>query len=430
MTGTADPDDRNSVNARATAVDARTVGNQWMVSREGDVTRYMSDQWRGRVFGYEMRESDLCGDVHFAQSSPYVLGVLGVGGGNASVNRGVENRYGWHHLSQDYTAAEVAIGPAALSQAILAQVDAKYLALELFCDRGVLWGSGLRADLNPGRSRPEEVAEAVRDMQAWAEHIGKSFLVDCISLSLMEAETARWPSILYEYGVSVRRLRDTVMKLTGQTIPPQFIISQHAGTRSDGASNSALAEAGAMIDLWGLDVTIATPKYHLPIEAGSASRLTPASARYVSEMEAHAHLTRRAGKQWFCPLMTLARLEGNLITASFTLGDAASLVLEDAQQHGFTLSGPGARGLNITGVKVRARMVQITLNHAPKDQIQLCYAWGQTRDGAKDLPANRGSLRDDWSAASNFDPGVTLHRYALSQRVSVTSMAQPARKKS
>lgn len=407
--------------ARAlTFTDPMNLGNAWMAMTDGDGTvRYMSDQWDGRVCGYEKRDLPPYGDVHIAQTHATAIGIIAFGGGSMMVRREIQKRYPWHHLFADYSAAQPRLGADATAACFLRlQDDRRHALPTVFC-ANLLFGSGLLRDTAENSPRLEQAAQAARDMAARSRRLGKELWIDRLLLSLFEGQTdTTLGTASYEYGMAMRRLRAAVVAATGQPQAPVCIVSQSAGGRADGTSPVILAEAQLDIDHWSLGAVVATPKYHLPLEDGTHSTLTAKAACEVSEMEALAADAVLNARQWYCPRMTHARYDGTRITAHFMANNDQHLVLDDPGQHGFALEGDTG-GAQILAVAAEGLAVQLTLDREPTGPFRLCYAFGQTGDRGDGLPANRGCLRDNWSRPALHDPAVTLYRRALSTRVDV-----------
>lgn len=395
-------------------------GNAWMAieDRHGTV-RYMSDQWNGRVCGFEKRRLPPYGDIHIAQTPSPAIGMLAFGGGSMMVRRGIENAYPFHHLFADYGGSDARIGADPGAQVFLARQDARRRALPTVLTANLLFGSGLFRDTFEGSPRLAALAQAVRRMTDQARALNKELWIDRVLLSLFEGkEDCSTGSASYEYGMAMRRIREIVAEGTGQPQAPVIVVSQSGGTRAHGNSNVILAEAQLDIDHWALGAVVASPKYHLALEPGSRSTLTPAAALWLSEIEAIAADTVLNGGQWYCPRLTHARIEGRVITGHVMATTGAQLVLDDPAAHGFSLLG-NAGEARIIGVEIEGLTVRLTLSAHPAGDVRLAYAFGASGDQGDDRPANRGSLRDDWGCPSLHDPSITLRRHALSSAVPV-----------
>ncbi len=390
-------------------------GNAWMAieDRHGTV-RYMSDQWAGRTCGFEKRRILPLGDVHVAQTPSPAIGMVAFGGGSMMIRRDIANDFPFHHLFADYAGADPRIGADPGAQFFLRGQDAGRRALPTVLTANVLFGSGLYRDTFEGSPRLASLREAVRRMAAQARAIDKELWVDRVLLSLFEGkEGATLGSASYEYGMAMRRIRDIVAGETGQPQAPVIVVSQSGGGRDRGDSPVILAEAQLDIDHWSLGAVVATPKYHLALQPGTRSSLTPAAALYVSEIEAIAADAVLNAGQWYCPRLTHALLDGRVITGHFMANNDERLVLEDPAAHGFSLGGdPG--NARIAGVAVDGLTVRVELTAPPAGVVELRYAFGATDDRGDGLPANRGSLRDGWGRQALHDPAVTLRRHALS----------------
>lgn len=397
-------------------VDPMNKGNAWMaIQDQHGVTRYMSDQWKGRVCGFESRELPPLGTIHIAQTHSPAMGMLAFGGGSMMVKRGGPNAYPYHHLVEDYSPAHADIGADPAAQHYLRLREANGDGLPTVLTANILFGSGVIRDVFNNSPRLAELRKAVQDMHKQAQAIDKDLWIDRIVLSLFEGRININPTeVLDHYGNAMRSIRKTVMETTGQGSAPAFVVSQSAGGPGGTKAASILAEARLDIDLWSLGAVVATPKYHLPIEPDTYSTLTQHSARYVSEMEALAVEAVLNGHQWFCPRLTDAKIDAsNVITAHFMANNGQTLEFDDPQRHGLLVQVKG-QTLPIKAIRIDGRNIRIALTQKPPEgQIQLSYAFG---NGDK----NDGTLRDKWHQQAAFDPTVTLRRYALSSSVAVT----------
>jgi hypothetical protein len=113
--------------------------------------------------------------------------------------------------------------------------------------------------------------------------------------------------------------------------------------------------------------------------------------------------------------MELAALNKRKLYVRFsTLSD---LVL-DSGPHGFSVEGC-SNGAEIINARADGNVVILTFNKAPTGDLHVVYAWGAKSKKSDGVAANKGALRDSWSADSLGFPGTSLLRYALSGRVKV-----------
>lgn len=397
------------------------VGNAWNVQKDEDgVVRYLSDQWNRRVFGFEKREIDGM-DIHLAQSHSIAMGHVAFGGGSMMVRRPWVNEFRYHaRWHKDLFEMEGRLGADASAIAYLRIEDSRLRGMPTVFASNILFGSGTDADIadaSPAMQRLEADLASMRDRTL---SIDRHLFVDRIALALFEGEPAKTRfDALWGYGLCAQRIRALIVKVNRQSAMPAFVVSQSAGTADDGSSEVILAEGWLDVEYFSLQFVVATPKYHLPLEKGSASRLTPEAAAYVTEMEALAVDAKLQNRDWYCPHLTEANLAGREIEVRALVQKGAVLELDDPKNHGFTLEGD-VGDCRIASVEVTGTdRLKIELTKRPKGDIRLCYAFGAKAARGHGLCANTGSLRDDWKQKALYDPSVTLRRYALATRLPV-----------
>jgi hypothetical protein len=176
-----------------------------------------------------------------------------------------------------------------------------------------------------------------------------------------------------------------------------------------------LAEGRLDIEHPTLGFVIATPKYPFPMMQDMPSTHTPKAAALIDELECIAIASVQSGQPWHCPSMEMAALHKRELYVKFsTLSD---LVLDNGT-HGFSVEGC-SNGAKITSAKTDGDMVVLTFNKAPAGELHVTYAWGAKSKKTDGMAANKGALRDSWSADSLVYPETTLFRYALSGCVKV-----------
>jgi len=388
-----------------------TLGNVWHLRQTDDgALQYLSDQWNGRVFGFEERDR-----VILAQSQEIAIGVVAVGGGSAGVTRPLQDRYRYHLRNEALEADESDLSAEAQAVGHLALQDDKHHALPTMIGLSEPLTSTLEADVLPGAPLRERLSARVAKARAALEPWNKQLFVDRISLSLLEgARDITETSADFHYASVGNGLRLEMAEQTGQAALPLLVVSQGAGTRTDGTSEVILAEGRLHWNHFALGIVVATPTYPYPLMRGTPGTLSAHSALIVSELESRAIEARQNGEDWYCPSLEEARCTGHQIKLRFaTMSD---LVLGEGP-HGFAVSAG-----EIASVQVEGTYVIIELTAPPAEEITLSYAWGQTTERDGPYVANHGALRDSWEATSLLSPGETLHRYALSGRVTVRQM--------
>lgn len=403
-----------------TARRPRTLGNAWGVQAMEGGLRYLSDQYRGRLMGFEER-----GGVTLAEAPAQTLGMLALGG--PGVLRPLPERYDYHVTDAALTPDAAPLAAEAQAVATLRAADARYRAL-----RHVIALSAPQAGMRPEECAPDAplptrlASDLRRAMDALAP-FGRSLHVDRIALDqvlagapdLTEAEAT---ALLGDIAES---LRARVAGVTGQATSPLVVLSQSAGSRRDGRAEAILAEGRMEITHPAARILVAAPSYMLRLMPETEATLTPEDRLWLDEMEARAVAAHHAGERWHCPTLREVRAEGSTLRAIFsTLSPLRVDAEAEARGHGFALHGSAAR---ITAVEVTGAEVRLTLDAPPLPDgdapVHLSYAWGAAADGAADRPANTGALRDAWAQESLLQPGRKLHRFALAARLPVTGAA-------
>ena len=382
-------------------------GNVWMLDHSKNGLRYLSDRWGARALGYEERDG-----VTLAQTPPNVTGIIAFGDGVGHPRR-IHTRHPWH-VTDEHLSGHIPPS-AAVSQgdAVLTGSDVLSSVMALTQDQPGITAAEALPDASSYQKLLDRIEVGCDAWQRW----DKSLFIDRLCLSLLagaphvtEAEASR------HYGQVAEVLRHDTARLTGQNSLPHVVVSQRAGSQTDGTCAVALAEGRLDLDLPSLGFVVATPKYPYPLLEDAPAAHTPEALAIIDalEVEAMAHIHR--GARWYCPLLQDAHLHGKEIAARFsTLSD---LVL-DGGETWFDLTGCTNK-VKIVSASVRGNTVVLTLDKSAEgDALELSYAWGQKSRGYMGQEANCCALRDSWRGTSSHVPGVTLHRYALSARVPV-----------
>ena len=387
-----------------------TKGNVWMLDNRAGVKRYMSDQYRGAVMGFEER-----GGIAHAQTPPVAVGMVALGGGVA-VERPVPESFNWHVVDENFQGKkpyQTAQSHAIISQCYAEQSGAAFKSIVAISaplpgvtELEALVGSKLYS----------RVLGRVKTARATATVWDKDFVIDRIGLSLLAGETDVSEEMADQHYADVAQtLREDITVASGQTSFPLVVVSQSAGMQVNGTSEVILAEGRLDIEHPTLGFIVATPKYPFPMMPDMPGTHTPKAAALIDEMECIAIASVQSGQPWHCPSMELAALNKRKLYVRFsTLSD---LVL-DAGPHGFSVEGC-SNGAKITSVKTAGNMVILTFNKAPAGDLHVVYAWGEKSKKPDGMAANKGALRDSWNAGSLGFPGTSLLRYALSGRVKV-----------
>lgn len=196
---------------------------------------------------------------------------------------------------------------------------------------------------------------------------------------------------------------------------PFFLLTAEAGTHKVTAHPSILAH-------WELawshgDHAFAIPAPGYMFEQTAFGRPTDAARLRMAEMDAHAISALSQRQIWQCPTLLLAEFTGKVIRV--TAQATGDLVIDDlfgpGAGCGFTVQGAvgPVEVLSVTVAGDDPRALILTCDRTPEgDHALLCYAYGAAAPSADAYPANRGALRDDWSAPSRA-AGGDLHRWAL-----------------
>ena len=348
-------------------VDPDNQGDAWnsilTEDEHGEVIRYLSRQWR-ETWGFEKR-----GGVTLAQSPDPAIGILAFGGGSSAVVRQIPDDFPYHIVNEALARPEDGQSATALAAAFLEDEFARRRGLPTVIALTQVVGSTIEADALAG-SAPREalrtrVAAARTALTGW----GKALFVDRISLSLLEGAPATPQATAdLHYAAVAASMRAEIAAAADQIAMPLVVVSQSAGTRTDGTSPVILAEGNLDWAHWSLGFVVATPRYPFALQAGSTAALTPQAAMLVSELEALSVTERLAGRDWYGPTIgAQASASGAVITVPFTA--MSDLVLRDAANHGFAVDGV-INGAVIQAVAVNGKNALLTMNRDPK------RAWG------------------------------------------------------
>lgn len=394
----------------------RSIGNVWQLSDDGTRLRYLSDQYAGRVMGFEERDG-----IALAETPEVALGMIAVGGG-VNVPRPLPERFDYHVT--DETLDRNIAAYAATAQAVA--------ALRLAGAAGRAWRSVIalseplpgmmRAEIAPGAPVRTRLAARIATARAALARRGKTLFVDRIRLDLLAGEPGLGAGAARtHYTDTIAALRTEVALASGQSSRPLVVLSQSAGSRDDGGAETILAEGLIETAEPRLGAVVATPRYPFRLLDDTAATLAAEDQMLVDEFEARAIEAVQNGKPWYCPALRQLRWHGDRLVASFSalgdLGFAPDVAPEPGR--GFRLEGM-AEDIRITGAEVRGRDVLLTLSRAPEGAAPaLSYAFGHKGDRGDGGFANRGALREARGFDSLMRPGQVLHRYALAGRLAL-----------
>jgi len=390
----------------------RTLGNVWALRDEPTGFRYMSDQYEGRTMGFEERNEITLGETH-----PLAIGMAALGH-RVGVARPLPEDYRYHVVDATLTGH---IAPfQAKSHGVIAQ---RLAAARRHAHRTILALSTAQAGITPDEAMPhgvpydallQQIGAAREVLRGW----NKGFHLDRIALSLLSgAPGTSLHAALQHYGDVAHSLRHDAAVAAGQASFPHIVVSQNAGSATDGSSEVILAEGQLDSVHPALGIIVTTPQYPFGLMPDTTATHDPAAQMLIDELEVLAVETVQDNRRWYCPSMQQAFGRKRTLVVEFSaLGD---LVLGDGF-HGFAIHCDGPPP-DIKQVDVTGTRVTLTLDRdLPDGDAQVTYAWGASRSAGDDnRTANQGALRDNWSRASVMQPGRTLHRHALAGRVRI-----------
>jgi len=384
----------------------RERGNVWMLENRDGVLRYLSDRWNGRVIGFEERNGKT-----LAQTPPVMRGIIAIGDA-CGLPRPLDERYPWHVFDENLTPDAPDFAARSHGVLLARTLDAAGDALPGVIALDIPQAGSTPADFHPDAPLSRTLEARLEQAVSQAASHGRSLHVDRVSLGLCAGAPSLSPEAVQAvYRDVILRLGRLVPERTGQTSAPVFVLTQAAGSRSDGRAGAILAEAGLEADFPVSKVVIAGPAYPHALMPDMPATADPAERLLMDEREAEAVAALQRGERWFCPSLRLATYSANRITAAFT--SLAPLVLDDGP-HGFRIDGAADAPRILSAELIDGDRILIECD-GPLDGIsaRLAYAWGWTtpRDGP--CTANHGAVRDSWERPSMVRPGRTLHRNAL-----------------
>ncbi|WCR17505.1 hypothetical protein [Paracoccus alcaliphilus] len=364
----------------------------------------------GEMLGLEKRNG-----IFFADTQQLAIAVLAFGGGETGFESSLEE-HRWHVFDETLEPQDMGTAANGLAAAYLSKQHREARERSIMFPIAEVISSTTEADALAGSPRRQQIIERVQSAVASAETIGKTLMAAWIKLSLLSGAPATpFATAREHYGMVGNGLRLDVAEATGQGAAPLLLVNQSIGTRADGTSEVILAEGRLDWDFYSVGFVVPTPLYPYPLEPGTLATPTRDARLLIREIETLALAELGQGREWFCPSLEEATIDGSTITAR--CATMSPLVIRDPANHGFSFAEAGAPA--ISGVSVSGSYATITLASAPTGPLTLQYAFGQTGDPGDGFAANRGSLTDEWEHVSLHVPGNILHRYARSGRVNV-----------
>lgn len=395
-------------------------GDAFDVVEAAGLARYLSPQVRGETRRYVAKTST---GVSIPDSSAPHAAVISVGQPwRASMSR--TNAWGFHVTRLD--GSDLVVAPETASAGLVAEAltEKAWAARE----RMRAWAAThIALASQPVADMVTAVTAPMADVLTRLDAAAASFGIDDVSVRVLplsfgsgDKTTARAAATASAVTLA-DNLRVQVMTATGQTEAVHILYTQFGGTRLDGDWTGILAGADAwhaepLVEMWPV-----APLYAFPLAIG-ADTPSADSRIAIAGLEAEAVAARTRMEQFYCPTMTLARRTDAVITVEWD--SLTNLVIDTERQaavgtHGFVVDGV-TNGATITGVAASGKNVEITLSTIPTGTLRVRYAYGMTAAGTDNWTANRGAVRETWSAPNPLAPTQTLRRWALADDIAVT----------
>jgi len=395
-------------------------GDAFDVTEAGDLARYLSPQVRGETRRYVAKVST---GVSIPDASAAHAAAISVGQPwRAAMAR--TNAWSFHVTRLD--GSDLVVAPETASAGLVAEAltEKAWAArerLRAWSAAHVSLASQPVADMVTAVTTP--MADALTRLAAAATSFGiTATAVRVIPLSFGSGDKTTARAAAAASAVTLAdNLRVQSMTATGQTEAVHVLYTQFGGTRTDGLWTGILAGTDAwtadpLVEMWPV-----APLYAFPLAIG-ADTPSADSRIAIAGLEAEAVAARSRMEQFYCPTMTLARRTDAVITVEWD--SLTNLVLDTERvaavgTHGFVVDGI-TNGATISSVGVSGKNVVITLSAVPTGTLRVRYAYGMTADGSGVWTANRGALRETWSAPNPLVPSQTLRRWALADDIAVT----------
>lgn len=216
---------------------------------------YLSDQYGGRVIGYEEIEG-----LTLAQSPEVALVTIALGSG-VNCNRSFDEYYDWHVIDGNMFGGAPAY--AAKSHAIInaKKLDAKRHALHSHIVLECAKPGSTEGDLSPSGEYYKSILSLLSEAKSKAAIFDKSLFVDCVKLSLLCGQSElTGNSIDFLIAAFLHELRAGICAISGQATFPKFLVSPFNDTKSE----RCLAEGQLDINHPTLGIVVTSPRYWLP----------------------------------------------------------------------------------------------------------------------------------------------------------------------
>lgn len=404
--------DRPTAPALARPSYPRTLGNVWALQKSASGFNYMSDQYQGMVMGFEERN-----EVTLAETPPLAIAMAAFGHG-AGVPRTLPEDFVYHVVDENLTGrigALQAKSHGVIRQRLAAKQRHAYRTIIALSEPQ----SGItREEALPGSPKYQTLIKRIAAARSTLQGWNKRLHIDRISLNLLAgAPSTPLREALDHYAQVAQAMRHDAARAAGQASYPHMVVSQSAGTATDGRAEVILAEGQLDIAHPTLGFVVATPRYPFALVPDMPATHTASAQMLIDELEVLAVAARQDNQSWYCPTLSQAYGRGKQLVVEFSA--LSDLVLQQGF-HGFAITGT-ENPPEITDVTLRGKKVYLTLDQEPRARdIYVTYAWGAQRAETGDgRSANQGALRDSWAQESILQPGHTLHRHGLSGRVKV-----------
>ena len=386
-----------------------TLGNVWMLRESERGLEYLSDQYFGRVMGYEDIEHKT-----LAQTSEIALVTLAIGSGVNSP-RHHDEYYDWHVV--DHTLQGGSPSYSAASHAIInaKKCDETHAALHTHFAIDCAKPGTTEDHLKPDGDYYKSILHLIDDAKSNADLFGKSLFVDCVKVSVLSGQSNLTSnSADYLIAAFIHELRADICAKTGQATFPKFLISPF----NDTGSELCLAEGQLDVNHPTLGIIVTSPQYWLEKRNTKQPTLSDQAQVILDELHVVALREVQAGRTWFCPSMQRCyRGDDDTVRIEFSaMGD----LVQEGAGHLFKISQNGA-DIPITGIEIEGKTVTVTFDASRGSPDQVRYAWGS--DFTYDELTTAGKIRDSFECDSIVDQDLKLHRYALSARKEILPWA-------
>jgi hypothetical protein len=411
----------------------------WAMQQTGDWVTFQGNlPGADSARGYR-RHAD--GGAIVAETRGPLMAILGIGGARAALASPGPGKFPYHVLAPADDIGAVGMAgegeapatallqhlpelthEARLAQDLLSRRAAARMALPLFFVRAETDRAAAASQLGTGAAMAN-FNRALANLVAAAARLGTSAQVLAVTLDYVLEDVSGDP-IAYRDGMIALMERITRSMAKHALARPVFLAAFDCGTHD-------ITHGPALDGQWELSWNHADHQLHFTCPAyafalDDTGRLTPEGRHAKARIAAEALLAVQAGGRWLCPTIQLAERAGPDIRLICEAG--APLVIDPADPFGagplagFRLDG-ATNGAAITAVQIDpkdAKAILLKCSGRPEGpDLHVAYAHGAPglKGAARGAyPANRGAVRDDWSADG-------LHRWALPARLRVTDGA-------